>query len=209
MNPDRRALIIVPLTARLTEAIARPRRAQFEAVPVPEGRFVFLGDSITQRGLWDQWLPELPGLNRGIDGDSTTAVLGRLDSAINRPVGVSLLVGTNDLHGAKELRNLSGIATRTEQIVRAIGSRAPEATVFLNSVMPRTPLFAPRIRRLNELYREVADRTGSTFIDLWPVLADAGGGLRSEFTRDHLHLLPEGYRAWSSVLRPQFARFAV
>lgn len=208
MNPDRRALLVVPLTARLTEAIARRRRAQFEAAPVPEGRFVFLGDSITQRGLWDQWLPELPGLNRGIDGDSTSALLRRLDSAINHPIAVSLLVGTNDLHGAKELRDLAGIAARTEQIVRAIGARAPETTVFVNSVMPRTPFFAARIRELNERYRDIAARTGSTFIDLWPELADADGALRPELTQDHLHLSPEGYRVWSSVVRPVFAPFA-
>lgn len=208
MNSDRRALAIVPLTLGLTKLVADRRRSQFEAAPVPEGRVVFLGDSITEQGLWDQWLPELPGLNRGIGGNTTQDILDRLDSAINRPVAVSLLVGTNDLHGKKSLRDPRGIVARAERIVTEVRDRAPEATVLINSITPRTVLFAERIRAMNVQYREIAARTGATFVDLWPVFADANGALREEFTRDNLHLKPRGYEAWRTILRPHLKGFA-
>ncbi|MDP3207530.1 MAG: GDSL-type esterase/lipase family protein, partial [Rhodoglobus sp.] len=94
----------------------------------------------------------------------------------------------------------------TEEIVKRIRAKAPDATILLNSVMPRTELFAARIREINDLYRGVAKRHGATFVDLWPALADENGALRKPFTSDNLHLKPAGYDAWSAVLRPYLTR---
>jgi len=44
---------------------------------------LFLGDSITEQGMWHEWLPEVPTLNRGIGGDTVHEVQARLDSAVN------------------------------------------------------------------------------------------------------------------------------
>lgn len=44
-------------------------------------------------------------------------------------------------------------------------------------------------------------------LDLWPAPADPAGTLRSEYTRDHVHLTGEGCRAWVDVLRPVLAEF--
>jgi lysophospholipase L1-like esterase len=208
MNSDRVYLVLVPLLRPLVDAINAERKDQFRAAPLVPGNVVFLGDSITQRGFWDAWFPTLPTLNRGIDGDTTGNILGRLDEAILAPVAVNLLVGTNDLHGPRHLRDLDGIASRTTEIVHRIQQAAPDAVVFLNSVMPRTPLLAGRIRSLNDRYRRIATATGASYVDLWPALANPAGGLRKEFTSDNLHLRAPGYRAWTDVLRPHLERFA-
>lgn len=208
MNTDRIFLVLVPLLRPLVDAMNTERKNQYQAAPLVPGSLVFLGDSITQRGFWDAWFPTLPTLNRGIDGDTTEDILNRLDEAILSPVAVNLLVGTNDLHGARRLRNLDGIASRTAQIIRRIQAVAPEADIFLNSVMPRTPYLAGPIRSLNERYKKIAATTGVTYIDLWPALANPEGGLRKELTSDNLHLLAAGYRAWTEVLRPHLNRFA-
>ena len=65
--------------------------------------FVFLGDSNIEYGLWNEWFPALPSINRGIGGDTVKGVRQRLDSAINEPIGVSLVIGSNDLAGAREV----------------------------------------------------------------------------------------------------------
>jgi lysophospholipase L1-like esterase len=202
MNTDRIFLVLVPLIRPFVKSAARTRRNQFEAAPLVEGRVVFLGDSITQGGFWDAWFPELPSLNRGINGDTTEDVLDRLDGSIFKPKAVSLLVGTNDLHGAKRLHDPAGIALRVREIVRRIQQAAPEATILLNSVTPRTSYFAPRIRSLNDRYRTIAAETGIVYVDLWPALADSNGALKKDFTTDNLHLIAPGYRAWTDVLRP-------
>ncbi len=202
MNTDRLFLTFTPLLKKVIGPTARRRLARFRSVPVTPGRVVFLGDSITEGGTWEELFPELPTLNRGIGGDSTEDVLARLDEAINAPAAVNLLIGTNDLHLGPRLSDLDGIATRVGQIVSRIQQKAPAASIYLNSVMPRTTLLTSRIRSLNERYVAVAARTGVTYVDLWPALADGRGELRGEFTTDHLHLKDVGYVAWSQVLRP-------
>lgn len=208
MNTDRIFLLLVPLLRPLVARKATRRRAAFAAQPPAPGRVVFLGDSITQRGTWNTLLPELNTLNRGIDGDTTQDVLARLDGPIEEPVAVSLMVGTNDLHTTRELKDPAGIASRVEQIVLGIRERAPQAAIFLNSLTPRTAHFASRVKAINEEYRKIAGRTNATYVDLWPALANADGALRRTYTFDNLHLSKAGYEAWRDVLRPLLAPFA-
>lgn len=206
MNSDRIFLGLVPLIRPWVVANARKRQARFASESFTPGGILFLGDSITQRGDWVSYFPDLAVVNRGIDGDTTEDVLARLDEALNSPRLVSLLIGTNDLHKFKDrLKDPAGIAWRVDQILTRIRASAPNATILLNSMMPRTELFADRIQEINYLYRGLAERHGATYIDLWPALADENGALRKAFTSDNLHLKRAGYEAWSAVLRPYLA----
>jgi lysophospholipase L1-like esterase len=201
MKLDRFLDLAGPKVLALTRGPAIRRRDLFR-VPAPAGRVVFLGDSITEGGLWDELFPDLPVLNRGISGDTTQDLRDRLDDALNEPRLVSLLIGTNDLHGPRAGRHIDQIAARCREIVDRIHERAPGAGVLLNSLMPRTTFYAERLGILNDRYRAIAAETGAVFIDLWPALANASGELREEYTRDHLHLTASGYLAWAAVLGP-------
>ena len=119
------------------------------------------------------------------------------------------MIGTNDLHGPRKERDTTKIADRTDEIIRRIRGLAPSAQVFVNSVLPRTGFFEEQIKDLNERNREAAARHGSTYVDLWPAFADAAGAIKPEYTRDNLHLTPAGYLAWTEVLRPHLAPFAI
>lgn len=201
MRFDRMLDIVGPFIVSNTRARAARRREMFR-VPAPEGRVVFLGDSITEGGLWDELFPDLSTLNRGIGGDTTIDLLERIDDAINEPRVVSLLIGTNDLHGRRSHRGLDGIAMRCKELIDRIQVRAASAPVLLNSVMPRATLYATRVQALNNRYRQVAADTGAVFVDVWPVLADSEDELRAEYTRDHIHLTTAGYHAWAEILKP-------
>jgi lysophospholipase L1-like esterase len=207
VNTDRIYLVLVPTIRPIVARAAKKRRELFEAAPPTPGQVLFLGDSITAWGKWDELFPELSTINRGINGDTTEDVLARLDEAVVSPAAVSLLIGTNDLHTYRRLKDPAGIAARVEEIITRIQKGSPGTPIFLNSVTPRTALFAARIHSLNDRYQEIAKRTGVTYVDLWPALSDGADGLRSEFTQDHLHLIEPGYRAWSDVLRPLLAPF--
>jgi lysophospholipase L1-like esterase len=209
MNSDRIYLGLVPLLRGTARSARRKSAEGFASEYIAPGNVVFLGDSITERGAWNEWFPELNAINRGIGWDTSEDVLARLNGAIHDPVAVSLLVGTNDLHTSRRLANLDGIARRVAQIVTNIQSEAPSAEIFLNAVMPRTSYFAPRIRTLNEQYRAIAEQRGCTFVDTWELLADDTGAIRREFTIDNLHLSPSGYEAWCAGLRPLLSAFGV
>jgi lysophospholipase L1-like esterase len=165
-----------------------------------DGEVVMLGDSITADGPWHELFPGRAVRNFGIPGDSTTGVLWRLDEVIaHGPAKVFVLIGTNDLMaGTADERiqeDLVTIAARLQQ-------RCPAAEVLVQSILPREPFWAERIKRINAIVGPQVRRCGARWIDLWPAFADDAGGLRRGYTTDGLHLSPAGYRAWAAEIRP-------
>ncbi len=207
MNLDRLLPLLAPLVRRALRSKQKQREALFKAVPPAAGRVVFLGDSITELGAWEDWFQELKTTNRGISGQAICDVASRLDTAICKPAAISLLIGTNDLHGLGQSTDIACITEQMRRLVQSIRSMT-DAPFLINSVMPRTILFRERIAKLNEGYQHIAKDNGATFIDLWPALALPSGAIRPELTSDGLHLSVAGYKVWAAVLRPQFVRLA-
>lgn len=140
-------------------------------------------------------------LNRGIGGETSAQVLDRLDTAINEPSAVFLLIGTNDLTrgvGSGE------IVRNVREILLGISSLSPGCAIFVQSVMPRTASRREELLELNQRLQEVCGSVSPTsrFIDLWPVFATEEGTLNPRFSQDRLHLNGDGYRAWVDIIRP-------
>ena len=173
------------------------RASQFTAVPTRHADVLFLGDSITEGGLWNEWFPERATLNRGIGGERSDALLGRL-GAMGTADTILLLIGTNDLTAGIRVPQ---IVDNVGAILSSIRAGQPGAHLVLQSVMPRTPKYAHRIRALNARYELLAAAQDASYLDLWPALAMAGGALNPAFTSDGLHLNGAGYAAWVHELR--------
>jgi lysophospholipase L1-like esterase len=178
------------------------RASQYATLGVPPRHVVFLGDSITQGGLWQEWFAGAPVVNRGIDGETSADLLRRVDSAVLDPLAVFLLIGTNDLTSGVPLRQ---IIENVRGLLAEIERRGPGTRVVVQSAMPRTPRFRDDLRLLNRAYRQLVDSSEEhvEYLDLWPALADDDGDLRTEYTEDRLHLNGPGYAAWVDVLRPR------
>ncbi len=200
--------LLIPVIRPFVRRSIRRKTALFDQRPPVPGRVVFLGDSITEGGDWNEFFPELRTLNRGIGGDSVAGVRGRLASALHQPLAVSLLIGTNDLHGLGNTREIDGIAEQFRDLVTSIKVTVPNVPLYVNSITPRTKSWVTKIEALNRQYASISAEAGATYIDLWPALADGEGALRKEFTRDHLHLTEPGYQAWVEVLAPLLAAYA-
>jgi lysophospholipase L1-like esterase len=209
VNLDRILPTVAPLLGRMLKSKQAHREAQFTAAPQTPGRVVFLGDSITEWTAWEDWFPELCTTNRGIGGQAICDILNRLNSATVAPRAISLLIGTNDLHGLGKSRNVPDIAAQMDTLVQRIQELAPSAALFLNSVLPRSTHFRDRIVQLNIEYQGIAERHDAVYVDAWSALAGEDGAIRPEFTADGLHLSIEGYKAWVAVLRPHLIRFAI
>jgi lysophospholipase L1-like esterase len=178
------------------------RRSQFEMLPKATGRVVFLGDSITEFGIWHEWFPELATLNRGVGGDTIGGVLTRLEAALHEPTAISLLIGTNDLSGFGTSHKVADIAAQMDTLLGRIKSLAPQAPLHVNSVMPRSKALVDDVDRLNRLYRDLAVKYGANWVDVWSALAAPDGTLRKDLTSDGIHLNGNGYRIWVDLLRP-------
>ncbi|GAA1444221.1 GDSL-type esterase/lipase family protein [Leifsonia poae] len=179
----------------------RKRAQLFEALPSPSGRVVLFGDSITEGGFWDGWLPDLPTANRGIGGDTVAQLAARVDTAIDSPRLVSVLAGTNDLIRG-DPKDADSIGRRFHDLIAQIRKRDAEVPILINSVMPRGAKYIDAITTINNHYRETASEFGAHYLDLWPGLATPKRTLRKELTPDGLHLNGSGYREWVKVLKP-------
>lgn len=178
----------------------RMRRSQFAELSVLPRDVVFLGDSITEGGLWHEWFPGTPVRNRGIGGETSREVLARVRSATTDGVAaVFLLIGTNDVTFSVPDHE---IEANVALIIRALRAESPATPVFLQSVMPRQRRLGERITGLNRRLEQVAEREGATWIDLWPVLSDGAGAIDPGFSLDGIHLTGAGYERWVGVLRP-------
>lgn len=191
--------LLTRLFSRLVEGQKRMRNSQLELLTPPAESVVFLGDSITDMGMWHEWFPELVVANRGVSGERSDELLARLDLAFNEPAAAVILIGTNDLS--------SGVAEDT--IVRNVDAtlawireRHPGLPIVLQSVMPRAARYGGAVRSLNTRYERLATQRGARYLDLWPALAGEDGEIRPEYSLDRLHLTGAGYEAWVRLLRP-------
>ena len=197
--------LAAPLIRRLGQRKLAERRAQFALVPPAPGRVVFLGDSIIEQGQWDGWFPALPTLTRGIGGESIADVAARLGSALHAPRAVVLMIGTNDVHEARNSADIAAAAIRMKTLVEAIRQAAPEVVLVVNSIAPRTLHYQERIVAFNAELVRIAAAADAQYLDLWPAMAGPDGAIRPELTTDGLHLTAQGYAVWAEALQPMLA----
>jgi lysophospholipase L1-like esterase len=174
----------------------------FKAHPVHKKDIVMLGDSLTAGANWDEVFPGLPIRNRGINADTTTGALARLDEITQgHPAAIFILIGTNDLpwfvHRHDEM-----ILGTYEKILEKIKRDSPTTKIFVQSLLPRARIFAKRIRLFNRRLKGLAEFAGVTYVDLHPHFIGRHGELRVRLNNDHLHLLSGGYAIWKEVLTP-------
>lgn len=210
----KRLLLILTLcAASLTVAHADKywdqRVSLFNQLPVTETDIIFLGNSITDGGNFEELFGREDVKNRGIRSDAIPGVMKRLDQVTKgHPRKIFLLIGINDVsHGL----TVTQLAERYEKLVKEIRKRSPQTKLYLQSIMPVNNSFKvyksltgkeKTVVDFNAQIKRIAEENGLTYIDLWPALADSNGNMRKNFTNDGLHLTGEGYRAWTNLLRP-------
>jgi lysophospholipase L1-like esterase len=152
----------------------------------------------------------LPGrrvLNRGIGADiignalpedDKRGILRRLDNSVFdcAATDVFLLIGINDLGAG---RNVEVMEEGYREILKRIHDKAPSIRVHVQALMPTSGRFAKHnapVLDFNLRLQKLAAEFGYDFIDLHKLMADENGELKSEFTRDGLHLTDPAYAVW-------------
>jgi lysophospholipase L1-like esterase len=189
-------------------------REQNQQLPPPEAaeaRVVFIGDSIIDGWRLNQFFPGKPYVNRGIGGQISGEILGRMQADVIelRPKAVLILVGTNDLaRGIADSAiqdNLTMIAAVAEfgGIKPVFSSLLPVSDHHKgnNPNFERTPGRPPaRIAALNTWIAELCRSRGFPYIDFHSALKDAGGQLRADLSDDGLHPNAEGYKIMAPLV---------
>lgn len=174
-----------------------------------KGAIVFLGNSITEQGWWNMLIGNKFGVieNRGIGGDNTFGMIDRLPLILeSQPRKIFLMAGINDLTAN---RSIDTIVYNITRIVEMTKAAAPNCEFYIQSVLPVNdeelayPAIKgknPQVRELNRRLEKLCKNSGITFVDLVPVFADPKGELRTELTKDGIHLHPAGYQIWVDYL---------
>lgn len=182
-----------------------------------------LGDSLTAgvgTDSYDQSFPHLIARNLLMSGKNITLknlsvpgaktadlIYNQLPQVIiDQPQVVTVLIGTNDIHG-----NVSGSVFRKnyKHILQVLTTKT-KATVYVISV-PRTGTnillrfpynyyFDWRTRMFNNIIKELAVTYQVTYLDLYTPTAVKFSAAGSHYSADLFHPSAEGYAQWAQLL---------
>jgi lysophospholipase L1-like esterase len=175
---------------------------------------LFVGDSITEGWEWgdgEHWkrhFAPLGAANFGVGGDTTQNLLWRLDNGdagALKPKVVVVLIGTNNL--GRENATPAEAARGAEAVVTKLRAAFPEAKIVLHGIFPCDYSPNAEVRqRVKDVNAKLARLDGFdgkvVFRDIGPLFLEPDGSILPAVSPDGLHLTPEGYRRWASVLAP-------
>ena len=188
----------------------------------------FEGDSITRRWgtsdvayreFLDHWTRSFFGWNAanfGWGGDTVQNVLWRLaDGELDgvHPKVIVVMAGTNNVGGMPregiDAPVVESVANGMTAALALIQRKAPEATVIMMGITPRTDSrggasLMPTIDAINERYATLADGRRVRYVNINAQLARGDGAPREGVTVDGLHLSLAGYQVWADALKPIF-----
>jgi len=184
------------------------RRAHFKANPLKKGQIVFFGNSLTQGGKWEEYFPVQIPANRGIAGDNTLGMLGRLHEVIEaRPKKLFIMAGTNDISLS---RDNDKILTGIKAIIYQVKAGSPETQIYMQSLLPinndnnrykRMLGKEKQIEKLNKEIQKFCKKENITFINLYPAFLSGKRKMDNRYHTDGLHLSNDGYKVWIEQIR--------
>ncbi len=195
----------------------------YPLVPNPEEtgnsqqkNIIFFGDSRARAWNYPQGFDNYNFINRGISGQTTGQVLGRINRHIQplSPDIVIVQVGVNDLYRIPIFPDnketiISECKSNIKEIVRQ--SRQFGAVVILTTIFPLTEVPLERklfwspdivvtaIKEVNDFIYSLENEDVIIF-DTTDILANKQGKVRGEYSRDFLHLNRAGYKALNEKL---------
>nr|WP_285853099.1 GDSL-type esterase/lipase family protein [Sporosarcina luteola] len=179
------------------------KKSVFEHSAASDVDKVFIGDSITDYGEFQEYFPNEIVLNRGIRNDAANGVLNRIQEVLDRnPKEAYLMIGVNDIRYKTDANDFE---SRVDKIVDSFEGK--ETRLFIQSILPvNNGLFGnevtnEKVKRFNDILRRIADENRIEYIDLHSYFTDKNGELDKKFTVDGLHLNGKGYEVWVEKLR--------
>lgn len=178
------------------------KKAIFESLGTEVPDKIFLGDSITDHGEFQEYYPEEKVLNRGIAEDTSKGVLNRIDEVVNRnPKEVYIMIGINDIGAG------SSSAAYEKNIRKIIESFDLSKTrLVLQSILPinnkdfNNELSNETVDEFNQILESLAKEYELGYVDLQPEFEEANGQLEKKITIDGIHLKGIGYDRWIKSL---------
>jgi lysophospholipase L1-like esterase len=214
------AIVLFSLSALCRGADA-PKPAPFEneirafeqsdrANPPPKDAVLFVGSSSIR--LWKTLEQDMPGINvinRGFGGSQVEHSVRYADRIVlpYRPKLIVFYAGDNDIAAGKSPNR---VLEDFKAFVAKVKPALPQTKILYVSIRPTVARWHLQGRQwlANQMLRDYADAEPAVeYVDVVPALLGPEGRPRADYlVADRLHLNPDGYRAWTAVIRPAVER---
>ncbi len=195
---------------------------KLQAADAKNPRVVFFGDSITDFWRLNEYFPGRDFVNRGISGQITSEMLGRMKADVIdlHPQAMLILAGTNDLARGVPLTDIENNYLMMTDLasfykIKVIFASVTPVSDYHKDQNPsyarindRPPIY---IAALNQWIQELCKQRGYTYLNYFDAMADQAGLLKADLSDDDLHPNSKGYRimaplalaAIDKTLRPE------
>ncbi len=177
------------------------RREIFRQLPVHENNIVFLGNSITDFGLWSEFFgSDANIINRGIQGIESPEVLEHLSLiGSGHPKKLFLMIGINDFKTPER------VVPNIRKMIEVMKRESPQTTLYVQSILPcNIAERASEPGTLNPQIKALCEEMNVTYIDVYGAMTKISGNtsMPANMTDDSLHPNVFGYREWCKLVAP-------
>jgi lysophospholipase L1-like esterase len=179
----------------------------FNLLPNTKKEIIFIGDSITDIGEWEEIWGNKKVKNRGISSDNTFGMLARLKEITEaKPAKIFIMIGINDI--AKNTPD-AVIVENYKKIISNIKMASPATKIMVQSILPTNNNFTAfknhqnkteHILFINAALQQYSTENKITYVDLYNSFIDSENKLDKKYTNDGLHVNGYGYMKWKESL---------
>lgn len=164
---------------------------------------VFFGDSFIYYSDFREFFPDKKIVTLGFAGDTLKGMQERVEGvAALKPEKIFVMAGVNGLKSY----TLQSHIEDCDILCSMIAEQIPGANVYCFSVLPvcnyseKNGLNNDTIVDYNRNFKEISEKYGFTYIDLYSFYLDDNGAMDQRFSADGVHILPEYYAIWAEQI---------
>ncbi|MDB6121464.1 MAG: lipolytic protein family [Pedosphaera sp.] len=174
--------------------------------PPPQNAILFIGSSSIKR--WTTLAADFPNhkvINRGFGGSQISDSVVFVDRIVipYHPRQIFFYAGSNDINSGKTPEQ---VLADFKSFVGKVHAQLPETKIAFISIATSPSRWAQveKVTEANHLIENFCRKEKHlVFIDIFHPMLDLEGKPRPEiFVKDGLHMKPEGYRIWISIITP-------
>lgn len=153
-------------------------------------------------------LGPLHTINAGVAGAKVENWRNHISDLVEpfHPRAIVIFIGSNDIDGSENSKSGEAVAEEMRQLFDEMEEALPGTPIYCISIAPTLQRWNvwDEASICNQLVKEMAEeREELHVIDCASVLLDDDGQPKSDiFRSDGLHFNEEGYRLWTTVIRP-------
>lgn len=178
-----------------------------ETTPPKDAILLIGSSSFTKWTDVANYFPDKTIINRGFGGSRLTDLNDYADDLLSpyQPKQIIIYCGENDFADNDKLK-AEVVVDRFKTFYKKIREKFPTIEVDYISIKysPSREKLWPQMKIANKKIAEFMKKEpNADFIDITKVMQDASGNVRKDlFVEDMLHMTPEGYQLWTSVMIP-------